>query len=147
MAACNVTFCTGPPVLGLEQFLRAFHPKQFTKSCPCHEKSTSASSRNEHDTASYNAFPNFPGKQASQNPAPATKHGSRSSPHAAPATKSEHLQHQCTNMRQPVTMRFPIFQESKLHKMRRLPRKVEAELHQMLRLPRKVNTCGIKART
>lgn len=116
MAACNVTFCPGPPALGLEQFLRAFHPKQFTKSCPCHEKSTSASSRNEHDTASYNALPNFPGKQASQNPAPATKHGSRSSPNAAPATRSEHLQHQCTNMRQPVTMRFPIFQRASFTK-------------------------------
>ena len=97
MAACNVTFCTGPPALGLEQFLRAFHPN--------------------------------------------------SSPKAALATKSQHLHPQGTNMTQPVTLRFPIVRESKLHKILRLPRNMGADLHQMLRLPRKVNICSINART
>lgn len=70
-----------------------------------------------------------------------------SSPKAALATKSQHLHPQGTNMTQPVTMRFPIFRESKLHKILRLPRNMGADLHQMLRLPREVNICSINART
>lgn len=62
----------------------------------------------EHETARYNALSNFPREQASQNAAPATKSGRRASPNAALATKSKHLWHQGTNMREPVTMRFPV---------------------------------------
>ena len=75
----------------------------------------------EHETARYNALSNFPREQASQNAAPATKSGRRASPNAALATKSKHLWHQGTNMREPVTMRFPISQESRRSQNRRTP--------------------------